>query len=458
MSYSLNVRRPKVTNHRRRDNRCRLSAKADPKVRLKRAPAKAGSPASSAKSSWFAPASGSSESKAIRGEMLRVWLVVSSCVRSFIANDELLWASALTYTTALSIVPILALGFSMLKGFGYSDQLQPLIQQYLALGSVETSKQLMSYINNVNAAALGSAGGAFLLATVIMTLGTVEQAFNTIFRVPQSRSYLRKFTDYISVLLTVPLFIVAGIALTAFLSVRLVPAHAVAQLTPYLFAWAGFFFLFTFFPYTRVPWRAALIGSFVTAVAFQVGQYSYVHFQVGVSRYRAIYGALATVPIFLVWLYIAWIIVLFGAELTAAVRRGVLGLALTPKSPESPRVVALLAMIRLAESQDVPEGSVSYESLAVEMRTGLDAIEPVIDGLKHAGLIVENRENENTDERRIYLCRAPSAITVEQILEPLAPLNGLDVSDARIRKVLEIVQQASHDAVRPITLADMTKS
>jgi membrane protein len=389
--------------------------------------------------------------------MLRAGFIVSSCVRSFIANDEFLWASALTYTTALSIVPILALAFSVLKGFGYSDQLQPLVQHYLALGSAETSQELMSYVNNVNAAALGSAGGAFLLATVIMTLGTVEQAFNTIFRVPESRSYVRKFTDYISVLLTVPLFIVAGIALTAFLSVRLIPEQAIAELTPYVFAWAGFFFLFSFFPYTRVPWRAALIGSFVAAVAFQLGQYGYVHFQVGVSRYRAIYGALATLPIFLVWLYIAWIIVLFGAELTAAVQRGVPAFALTPQSPDFPRLVALLAMLRMAESQNLARAPVSYESLAAEMRSSLDAIEPVLDRLKHAGLIVENLEDQSAHERRIYLCRAPAAITVEQILEPVATIDSYRVADARIRKVLDIVQQASRDAVRPITLADLMK-
>ncbi len=450
-----------MTNRdQRRDNRSAHDtiAKADPKVQLKKAVVKAGSPARSAIPSWFAPAAVASESSdTIRGMMLRVWFIVSSCVQSFIANDEFLWASALTYTTALSIVPILALAFSVLKGFGYSDQLQPLIRQYLALGSAETSRELMSFINNVNAAALGSAGGAFLLATVITTLGTIERAFNTIFRVPESRSYVRKFTDYISVLLTVPLFIVAGIALTAYLSVRLIPANAVAHLTPYIFAWAGFFFLFTFFPYTKVQWRAALIGSLVTAVAFQIAQYGYVHFQVGVSRYRAIYGALATVPIFLVWLYIAWIIILFGAELTAAAQRGVPAFAQTPQSPEFPRLVALLAMIRLAESQNVAGAHVSYQSLAAEMRTGLDAIEPVLDGLKHAGLIVENLEDESADERPIYLCRAPSAITVEQILEPVATIDGHEVADERIRKVLEIVQQASRDAVRPITLADMMK-
>ena len=408
--------------------------------------------------SWFAPIEIASEaSDTVRGKMLRVWFIVSSCVRSFIANDEFLWASALTYTTALSIVPILAIAFSALKGLGYSNELQPLIQQYLALGSEETSKQLMAFINNVNAAALGSAGGAFLVATVITTLGTIERAFNTIFRVPHARSVVRKFMDYLGVLATVPLFIVGGIAVTAFLSVRLIPAHAVAQLTPYIFAWAGFFFLFTFFPYTRVEWRAALIGSLVTALAFQAGQYGYVHFQVGVSRYRAIYGALATLPIFLVWLYTAWLIILFGAELTAAIERGVPAFATMPHLPEFPRLVALLTMIRLAESQERTDATVSYESLAAELRTHVDDIAPILDGLKHAGLIVENIEDVDAEERPIYLCRAPAAITVEQILEPLASIEQHEVTDARIRNVLEVVRRATHDAVRPITLADMMK-
>ena len=393
----------------------------------------------------------------MRGKMLRVWFIVSSCVRSFIANDEFLWASALTYTTALAIVPMLAIAFSVLKGFGYAGQLQPLIQQYIALGSDELSKQLMAFINNVNAAALGSAGGAFLFATVITTLGTIERAFNTIFRVPETRGVVHRFTAYISVIMTVPLFIIAGIALTAFLSVRLIPAHAVAQLTPYIFAWAGFFFLFTFFPYTRVEWRAALIGSLVTALAFQAGQYGYVHFQVGVSRYRAIYGALATLPIFLVWLYTAWLIILFGAELTAAIERGVPAFATMPHLPEFPRLVALLAMIRLAETQERADAQVSYESLAAEMRTHVDDIAPILDGLKRAGLIVENIEAADADARRIYLCRAPAAITVEQILEPIASIEQHEVTDPRIRKVLEVLQRATRDAVRPITLADMMK-
>ena len=128
--------------------------------------------------------------------------------------------------------------------------MRPLVEQYLGLGS--SSSQLMGYVENVNAAALGSAGGAFLLITVISTMGTVEQALNTIFNVPQSRSYFRKFSDYLSVLFTVPFLIVAALGVTAVFSVRISQFPFVTQLLPYLFVWAGFFFLFVFFPYTKV--------------------------------------------------------------------------------------------------------------------------------------------------------------------------------------------------------------
>lgn len=406
--------------------------------------------------SWFTPAAVEAQPHdTVKGKLLRAWFIFSSAVTGFIDNNELLWAAALTYTVALSIVPILALAFSVLKGFGFSNELQPLIERYLTLGSSGTTDQLMKYINNVNAAAMGSLGGAFLLVTVISTLGTIEQAFNTIFRVPQSRTYLRKFTDYLSVLFTVPLFIVGALALTAVFSVKLVPLPWLSVLTPILFAWAGFFFLFIFFPYTRVRWRPALIGSFVTALLFQIAQYGYVHFQVGVGRYQAIYGALASLPVFLVWLYTAWIIILFGAELTAAVQRGVPAFIFETQSPDFPPATALYAMIRLAEHQLKGGKPISYEGLAMELHTGLQTVEPVIDGLKNAGLVVEDVSDKNASQRRIFLCRVPSAISVDQILATAAPDNNAHVGDPRIRKILDIVHNASREAVRPITLADV---
>lgn len=405
--------------------------------------------------SWFTAAAVAAQPPdTMRGRALRAWFVVASAVAAFINDNDMLWAAALTYTTALAIVPIMALAFSVLKGFGLADQLQPILASYGALGESDT-QHLLEYISHVNAAALGSLGGAFLLVTTISTLGAVERAFNKIFRVPQSRSYLRKFTDYLSVLFTVPLFIVGALALTAFFSMKVYPLPAATWLTPYLFAWAGFFFLFIFFPYTRVQLRAAAIGSLVTAILFQLAQFFYVHFQVGVGRYRAIYGALASVPIFLVWLYVAWMIVLFGAELTAAVQRGVPAFPLRNPSPDFLRAAALYAMLRLAENQLRGGVPISYESLALELHVGLDAIEPIIDALKSAGFVLEDMQDRNARYRRIVLCRAPSAITVDQILAATTSADHSDVADPRIRKVLDLIRDATRAAVKPITLADV---
>src|SRR5579862_7051647 len=146
---------------------------------------------------------------------LRFGAVLRLAIVNFINNNDLLWASALTYTVTLAIVPILALVFSVLKGLGGTERLQPLIERYLALGSQTAAANLMQMVGNVNAATLGSLGGAALLLTVISTLGTIESAFNSIWQVPAGRSYLRKFTDYLSVVFTIPLLVVAAATLTA---------------------------------------------------------------------------------------------------------------------------------------------------------------------------------------------------------------------------------------------------
>jgi membrane protein len=132
----------------------------------------------------------------------KTWHIFEIAVLNFLRNNDLLWASALTYTVALSIVPILALAFSVLKALGGIEHIRPIIDRYVALGSPQVSGYLMHFISNVNAATLGSVGGAALLLTVISTLGTVERAFNTIWEVPEGRSHLRKFTDYLSIVFT----------------------------------------------------------------------------------------------------------------------------------------------------------------------------------------------------------------------------------------------------------------
>ena len=385
---------------------------------------------------------------------LRIWSILSRAVEGFINNNDLLRASALTYTVALSIVPVLALAFSALKGFGGAERLRPLIDQYLALGSSGVSAQLMKYIENVNGAALGSAGGAVLLMTVISTMSTVEQALNTIFNVPQSRSYFRKFSDYLSVLFTVPLLIVAALGVTAFLSVQIGHFPIVTMLAPYLFVWSGFFFLYIFFPYTRVRYGPALLGSFFTAILFQIAQWGYVRFQVGVASYHAIYGALASLPIFLVWIYVAWAVVLFGAELTAAIQRGDIPTTIGPMSADFPYIATLQILLRLSDRALHSGQVIRTETLAREMNVSESTILPVVTALMEGGFIIRADPGSPSHNQGLFLARDPSAIVIAEAIDAvMAPAQG--VEDARIALVLEKLGAARHAALKSITLAEL---
>jgi membrane protein len=384
---------------------------------------------------------------------LRVWHVLNHAVEGFIFNNDLLRASALTFTVALSLVPILALAFSAVKGFGGAERLRPLIEKYMGLGS--SSTQLMSYVENVNAAALGSAGGAFLLVTVISTMGTVEQALNTIFNVPQSRSYFRKFSDYLSVLFTVPLLIVAALGVTAVFSVRISQFPFVTQLMPYLFVWAGFFFLFVFFPYTKVRWGPALIGSFVTAVLFQLAQWGYVRFQVGVANYRAIYGAMATLPIFLVWIYIAWAVILFGAELTASVQRGDIPAMLGPMSPDFLYSATMHILLRLADRAYHGGDDITSWTLARELFVAEAAITPILDGLKSGGFVIEADPSSGALNQGLFLARQASTIVLADALKSVDFDQGASDGDPRVDRVLAKMGAVRNELLKTITLEDI---
>jgi len=350
--------------------------------------------------------------------VLRFATIVRIAAVNFTNNNDLLWASALTYTMTLSIVPILALAFSALKVLGGTEKVKPLVENYLTLGSTQTADTLMGLVGNVNAATLGSVGGAALLLTVVSTLGTIENAFNRIWQVPAGRGYLRKFTDYMSVVFTIPLILVAALTLTASFSRHLHTWKSLSLGLPSLILWMGFFFLFIFFPYTRVRWSAAALGSFVTAVLFQLAQWAYIHFWVGMSSYQRIYGALATLPVLLLWIYLGWTLVLFGVEICFAAQRGTTRFDVLPRSLNFTRYAALLTLLRLAERFANRRLSVTVESLATELRLPPAELAPLIEGLKQTGLVIESSD-DGAARSGLFLSLDPAAISLGEAFRGL---------------------------------------
>ncbi len=253
--------------------------------------------------------------------------------RDFVENFVKLQAMALAFKTLLSLAPLLAVVFSILKGFGAHNRIEPALTQALApLGEKgqEITSHLIEFVDKMSASALGSVGFVTLFITVISLLGTIEQAFNSIWHVKAPRKLARKFSDYLSVILVGPVLIFAAVTITATLQSNTFVRNLLAfepfgtvlltllRFVPYLTLWGAFTFFYLFIPNTRVRLRSALIGGLVAAVLWQTVGWGFAKFVASSTHYYAIYSSFAILLLFLLWLHIGWVIVLLGAQVSHA--------------------------------------------------------------------------------------------------------------------------------------------
>ena len=249
----------------------------------------------------------------------------------FASNQTIIRAAALTFTTILSIVPFLAVAFSISKGFGLqnTDFIRTLILK-LTTGRVEVADKIIEYIDRTNVQALGWVGVATLLFTVFSLIGTTEKAFNTIWQVRKGRSAWRKVTDFFPIILICPMVLIIASSfnvslqqqemVSSMLSVQAIGLleSLFLKVTPYVLISLAFMFMYAFIPYTRVQLPAALIGGVVGGVLWQMAQWLYINWQIGAAKYNAIYGSFAQLPLLLIWIYISWVIVLLGSQVSYA--------------------------------------------------------------------------------------------------------------------------------------------
>lgn len=267
---------------------------------------------------------------------VRTARVVAGTGREFLRHNGPLQASALTYITLMSMVPVLALMFSVSKGFGAHERLMELVNgklQTLPPGVTVFARQVFDYVDKTNFSTLGVAGLLLLLWSVVGMMGKIEACFNAIWRVRTPRNLARKVEDYISVLVVVPILFMATMSANAALSsgtiLQLLREHlgplyrvfeVLISLGGALCVTGALAIFYVFMPNTRVRWSAALAGGAITGVVWQLTQWAYIKFQVGVAGYNAIYGTFAVIPFFLAWLYLNWMIVLLGAALCYAIQ------------------------------------------------------------------------------------------------------------------------------------------
>ncbi len=272
--------------------------------------------------------------KALAVKYLRI-IILS--VRGFNEDKCQLRASALTFYTLLSIVPVFAMLFGIAKGFGFEKILEKQLLEKFAEHETVVLKIIdfsISLLKNTRGGVIAGIGVVLLIWAVVKVLGHIELSFNDIWNVKTTRSFTRKIADYLSIMLISPIFLIlsSGIAVfitsqiemitkqVSFLGIIAPLIFLALKLLPYLLMWLFFCFIYLVIPNTKVKFGAGFLAAVVAGTIFQVVQFLYIYFQVGVAKYNAIYGSFAALPLFLIWLQLSWLVVLFGAEISFAVQ------------------------------------------------------------------------------------------------------------------------------------------
>ncbi|KAA6184810.1 YihY/virulence factor BrkB family protein [Thiohalocapsa marina] len=343
---------------------------------------------------------------AMRRRLLLIGRMLYAIGRDIARGQMTLQAMSLVYTTLLSLVPLLAVSFSVLKGFGVHNQVEPLLKQALEpLGQQgkEISATLIGYVDNISVGVLGSVGLAMLLYSVISLISKIEQVFNHAWRIEQRRPLSQRFSQYLSVLLVGPVLFFSAVGATASLRnlelvQRLLEVQALGLLVehlgralPYLLISLTFTFVYAFVPYTRVRPMSALIGGLVAGFLWQTIGYVFAAFMAGSTRYAAIYSSLAIPILFMIWIYIAWLILLIGANISFYYQNPeyLLSRTRTPRLSNRLRErTALAVATRIAQNHDAGQPPLRAEALAHDLAIPLSNVQQVLGLLQQGQLLV----------------------------------------------------------------------
>lgn len=385
-------------------------------------------------------------------------------------------AMSLVYTTLLSLVPLLALSFSVLKGFGVQNQVRPALLALLApLGEkgVEITEQVIGFVNNIKVGVLGALGLGLLIYTVITLLQKIEDAFNFVWRVKRIRPLAQRFTQYLSVLMIGPLLIFSAVGVTAAFFgssamqalIAIEPFGAMvkfaATLLPFLFVIAAFAFVYVVMPNTRVRVGSALVGATVAGVLWQTLGWGFAAFIAGSTRYTAVYAGFAIVIFSMIWLYLNWLIVLIGANIACYHQYPALLVSPRREFRLSNRIrekIALLIAMYIGRNYYTKAPAWSLEALAARIGVPVLSVETVLTSIQDAGYIAETAD----DPPYFLPARSFETITVKELLDTIrsaGEMPGLNTEtlphEADVEGLLARLDEAAGASLRGRNLREL---
>lgn len=331
-------------------------------------------------------------------------------IRDFLQGMITLRAMGLVYTTILALVPLLAVSFSVLKGFGVHNQVEPLLMNlFLPMGEkgIELAEVIIRFVDNTKAGVLGSLGLLLLMYTVVSLLQKIEQAFNAIWHVSQNRSLSQRFSNYIAVVLVGPVLLFSALGISASVSnIGLIQdamqiesvsvlVKLLGSLLPTLLIIGAFTFVYIFVPNTRVRPVSAMIGAIVAGLLWEVSSWVFTAFVAGSTKYTAIYSAFASAIIFFIWLYINWVILLIGANVAFYYQNPARRILSAEKITLSNRLkenIALNIMLLVARHYHWHKPAWSVEALAHQIHIDADVCHSIILQLCDKDLLKETAD------------------------------------------------------------------
>lgn len=391
--------------------------------------------------------------------------------KGYIEDDLTIHASSLTFVTLTSLVPILAVAFALMKGFGMGgDQLETILNAEWIQEMPESFQafwgQILEIVNTTNFFALGWIGLAFFVLTAVLVLANVEKSFNRVWGVAKDRSLPRQIANYTSVLVLVPLLLGVAGGLRAQVAFNQtlwqVDLTAWAQnLISLGILWMALALLFILVPNTRVRLRPAMGSSLVTTIVFLGWMKVFTVMQVGVARYNFIYGAFAAVPVFMFWMYVTWVIFLLGAELAFALQNSDTFQMESAADSASTRMRIVVALMILRQAGMVMEKGTGVFSITVfarKNRAPIRLINSVMSMLTRRGYLAQVAGRD----AGFVLMRAPENIPLHAVVTSVMREGGdhLDLEDglmmdSALKAVLAKIETGLDRGFGKLTVADL---
>lgn len=374
---------------------------------------------------------------------LRIYLLA---IKGFYEDKCQLRASALTFYSLLSVVPVLAMFFGIAKGFGMDQLLEKELTKSLS-GQEEVLSWLIEFANkmlgNTKGTLMAVLGFVILFWAVVKVLSNIEEAFNDVWQIKKGRSWGRKFSDYTSIMIFGPILLVGSSAVTVFIKSQVsgfIDGNTILEmvgpllfflinLIPYILVWVLFTIIYVFMPNTRVSLKSGMLAGVVAGTIYQILQIVYIEFQGSVTSYNAIYGSFAALPLFLMWLQLSWLVVLFGAEISFAeqnVESYEFEAESTQISHSFRRLLSLIIVHKIVQNFTQDNRPYRSKDISQKLELPIRLTREILFNLVNCGLI-----SELTTERDKETAYAPA----------------FDISDMSLNRVINSLEEYGSDEI-----------